>query len=285
MYRKQVRRRRAILVLLVVACLMLISISISEAEDGPLHSVQTGVSSILNPIGEGASRALKPARDLVNWFDETLDARGDRDQLEEEVADLRAQLVETQAAAEEAGYDRRVEKILAEDEMADYEPVEGTVTYRSPSAWYASIRIGSGSDQGIAEDDAVITADGLIGRVEDVGGGWADVRLITDGLNAVTARVSGKGPVGSIAAVVGAPGKLDFSLIQGDGEVDDGDELVTAGFTAEDLQSRFPGGIPIGQVDETIPAQQELQQQIRVEPFADFDDLNEVTVLTGGAAA
>ena len=54
MYRKQVRRRRAILVVLVVACLMLISISISEAEDGPLHSVQRGVSSVLSPVGEGA---------------------------------------------------------------------------------------------------------------------------------------------------------------------------------------------------------------------------------------
>ena len=51
MYRKQVRRRRAILVVLVVACLMLISISISEAEDGPLHSVQTGVSAVLSPVG------------------------------------------------------------------------------------------------------------------------------------------------------------------------------------------------------------------------------------------
>ncbi len=54
MYRKQVRRRRAILVVLVVACLMLISISISEAEDGPLHSVQNGVSARCSaPIERG----------------------------------------------------------------------------------------------------------------------------------------------------------------------------------------------------------------------------------------
>ncbi len=93
MYRKQVRRRRAILVVLVVACLMLISISISEAEDGPLHSVQTGVSSVLSPVGEGASRALKPVRDLVDWFDETWQARGENDELREQVASLRAELL------------------------------------------------------------------------------------------------------------------------------------------------------------------------------------------------
>ena len=83
MYRKQVRRRRAVLVALVVACLMLISISIREAESGPLHSIQRGISSVLNPIGEGADRALKPARDLVNWFDETFEARGENEELRE----------------------------------------------------------------------------------------------------------------------------------------------------------------------------------------------------------
>ena len=90
MYRKQVRRRRAVLVLLVVACLMLISISISEAESGPLHSIQRGVASVLGPIEEGADRALKPVRDMVNWFDETFEARGENDELQDEVAELRA---------------------------------------------------------------------------------------------------------------------------------------------------------------------------------------------------
>ena len=66
MYRKQVRRRRAVLVALVVVCLMLISLSISEADDGPLHSIQNRMSAVLNPIGEGASRALKPG-DTDEW--------------------------------------------------------------------------------------------------------------------------------------------------------------------------------------------------------------------------
>ena len=81
MYRKQVRRRRAVLVALVVACLMLISISISEAQSGPLHSIQNGLGSVFNPIQDGASRVLKPARDMVNWFDETFNARGENDKL------------------------------------------------------------------------------------------------------------------------------------------------------------------------------------------------------------
>ena len=286
MYRKQVRRRRAILVVLVVACLMLISISISEAEDGPLHSVQNGVSSVLSPVGEGASRALKPVRDLVDWFDETWTARGENERLRGQVADLRAELLDTQDAAEQAGYSDDLQKLISGGGLSAYTPVDASVVGRSFSVWYGTIKISAGSSDGVAEDDAVITQDGLVGHVTDVTPGTAIVSLITDTSNAVTARVVGEGPIGVVEAVVGAPGKLDFGLIQGEDEVEDGDRLVTAGFTTESgLASRYPPDIPIGEVVETIPSQGEQREQVDVEPFADLSDLTEVTVLTSGGSA
>ena len=89
MYRKQVRRRRAVLVVLVVACLVLISTHFSEGEDGPLHSVSDGIGAVLGPVQDGASRALKPIQDLVNWVDETFDARGENEDLRAERNELR----------------------------------------------------------------------------------------------------------------------------------------------------------------------------------------------------
>jgi rod shape-determining protein MreC len=283
MYRKQVRRRRAILVVLVVACLMLISISISEADDGPLHSIQNGVSSVLSPVGEGASRALKPFRDLIDWFDETWDARGENDELRSQVAELRAELLAAEEAAEKAGYAKQLEKLVAESGLDGYEPVDASVIGRSFSLWYETIRIDAGRSDGVSRNDAVITEDGLIGRVSQVTGGSAEVALLTDSTSAVTARVAGGGPEGMIGPVVGAPGRLDFSLIQGDEEVKDGDRLVTAGFATEGgLSSLYPADIPIGEVVETIPAEQEQREQVNVEPFAELADLTTVTVLTGG---
>lgn len=283
MYRKQVRRRRAILVVLVVACLMLISISISEAEDGPLHSVQSGVSSVLSPVGEGASRALKPARDLIDWFNETWKARGENDDLKDQVASLRSQLIDTQDAAEKAGYADQLDQLIQDGELSGYTPVDATVVGRSFSLWYGSIKISAGSSDGVSRNDAVITKDGLIGRVSQVTGGTSEVALITDGESGVAARVVGKGPEGLVSGVVGNPGRLDLSLIQGDQEVKDGDRLVTAGFTTETgLTSRYPANIPIGEVVETIPAEQEQREQVNVDPFADLSDLSEVTVLTTG---
>ena len=281
MYRKQVRRRRAILVLLVVACLMLISISIGEARSGPLSSVQNGAASVLNPIGDGANRALKPARDLVNWFDETLSARGENEKLRSRVAELNTELMDTRAAAEKAGYADQLDKLIAEGELSGYEPVDASVLLRSSSSWYSTITISAGSSDGVANNDAVVTADGLIGRVEKVFGGTSRVQLISDSTYAVTARVTGKGPEGLVEPIVGAPGKLKFGLY-GKGNLTDGDDLVTAGFSSTGgLGSRYPSGIPIGAVNQTIPAEQG-QEEIRIKPFADLEDLNEVTVLSGG---
>ena len=79
MYRKQVRRRRAVLLLLVAASLTLLSLYYREGNGGPIHGVQRRGLDRLQPDRGGADRALKPARDLVNWFGETFEARGEND--------------------------------------------------------------------------------------------------------------------------------------------------------------------------------------------------------------
>jgi len=284
MYRKQVRRRRAILVLLVVACLMLISISVSEADSGPLKSVQDGLSSVLSPVQEGADRALKPLRDMVDWFDETFEARGENEELHDQVATLQQEKLDLLDAAEDAGYLKTLEKLVAENGLESYQRVEASVLNRNFSVWYSTIVIDAGSSDGIGANDPVVTADGLIGRVASVTGGTAKVALITQQGNGVTGRIAGEGPVGLIVPVIGAPDELDFTLIQGDKEIEDGDEIVTAGFSTGEVKSRFPPNIPIGEVSEAIPAEQEQRQQVSVKPFADIADLDLVTVLTGGTS-
>ena len=283
MYRKQVRRRRAILVVLVVSCLVLISTHFSEGEEGPLHLAQNGVGSVLSPLEEGASRALKPVRDLVNWFDETFDARGENDQLKAQVADLREELAQTRNQLERGIETKKVAEVAAEPTLAGFEQVEAGVAVRSPTQWNETVVIDKGSGDGVAVDDAVITGEGLVGRVSQVNGGTARVLLITARDNAVTARVTDVGAVGLIKPELGNPSELLFTLIDNDQEIEDGDELVTAGFDDEKYPSRFPAGIPIGHVNQDAAAL-ESGQDVHVVPSADLTDLGEVTVLTGGGA-
>ena len=63
---KTVRRRRAVLALLVVLSLILISASFGGSGGGPLHTVQSGFLDVLSPVETGASKALTPVHDLFN---------------------------------------------------------------------------------------------------------------------------------------------------------------------------------------------------------------------------
>jgi rod shape-determining protein MreC len=281
-YRKQVRRRRALLVLLVVAALVLLSTQFSESEGGPLHSMQRAVASAFAPLEEGATRALKPARDLVNWVDETFQARGENEDLRSELQELRTQLAQAQSAE---GENEQLRKLLGLDQqgtLAGYEPVTARVIGRSPTVWYSTVNIDKGSSAGVEVNDPVVTGDGLAGRITDVTRGTAVVTLITDDRSAVSARVLPDGPEGVAEPEVGDPSDLLLDFIDKSQLIERGQMLVTAGWSNGAISSAFPPGIPIGKVTETAVGEQQAYQRVHVTPYADIRGLDFVQVATGG---
>jgi len=281
-YRKQVRRRRAILVLLVVAALVLLSTQFSEREGGPLHSMQRAVASVFGPMEEGATRALKPARDLINWFDETFNARGENDDLHSELQQLRTQLVQAQSAEGENKQLRELLGLDREGTLAGYTPVTARVIGRSPTVWYSTVTVDKGSSAGVKMNDPVVTGDGLAGRITDVTGGTAVVSLITDDRSAVSARVLPDGPEGVAEPEVGDPSDLLLDFIDKGQPIHRGQILVTAGWSNGAISSAFPPGIPIGKVSETVVGDQQAFQRVHVTPYADIRGLDFVQVATGG---
>jgi rod shape-determining protein MreC len=281
-YRKEVRRRRAVLVALIVVSLVLISISFSEAQSGPLHTMQRGIASVLSPLEEGAERALKPARDLVNWLDETFAARGENERLQDEVAALRSELTEAQSAV---GQNEELRGLLDLDKTAalgGLDPVTGRVIGRSPTVWYSTVTIDRGSSSGVEVNDPIINADGLVGRVTEVTQGTAHVTLITDHRSAVSARVLPDGPSGVVEPEVGDPDDLLLDFISNDETDLEGKLLVTAGWSNGQVSSAYPPGLEIGRVTEASVGEQESFQRVHVDPFADLRELDFVQVLTGG---
>jgi len=283
-YRKQVRRRRAVLVGLIVVSLVLLSTQFSEAESGPLHTVQRGVAAVLSPVQEVAERALKPVRDMVDWFDETFDARGQNEELRTEVAKLRAQLAAAEQAQSENDQLRKLVN-LDRDSPADltaYEKVTSRVIGRPSTVWYSTVTIDHGSGSGVELDDAVITGDGLIGRISEVTGGSAQVQLVTDHENAASAKVLPDGPEGIVEPEVGDPDDLVLDFINSQDAVEEGQILITAGWSNPKVSSAYPFGIPIGSVTDAQTDAIDTNQRVEVKPFADLRNLEYVQVLTGG---
>jgi rod shape-determining protein MreC len=280
-YRKQVRRRRAVLTLLIVGSFLLLTITYGQSSGG----LQQGISTVFGPLQEGANRALKPARDLVAWFDETFEARGENGRLRSELERAREQAVAGQEALQENAQFRKLFELDRGPALASsaFEPVAGRVIARSPTVWHSAVTIDLGRGDGIRVDDPVISGNGLVGRVASVQPGNSQVTLITDHTSAVSAKVLPGGAQGVVRPNVGDPEDLILDFIDSARNIGQGQAVVTAGWRARELASLFPPGLPIGEVTEASIREQEASQQVHLRPYADLADLDIVQVLTGRA--
>jgi len=280
-YDKQVRRRRAVLALLVAVSLILLTAYFGESPGSPLHSVQRGIVEVLSPIQEGASKALKPFRDIAGWFSDTLHAKSERDQLRKEVQTYRAELAQAQSAetqnvqlTKEIGLDQS-------NSIQAYSPVGAHVISRDPTLWYATIEVDKGSDDGVHVDDPVMGDGGLVGKISTAGATYSIVTLITDHTFAVTAQVQDQyGDTGVLVAAVGNPNQLLLQYLPRRAPIQVGQQVVTAGFTSGPLESLYPPGIPIGQVSNASQANLQNNAEVQVNPVADLRHLDSVQILT-----
>jgi rod shape-determining protein MreC len=269
------------LTLLIIGSFLLLTITYGQSSGG----LQRGVSTIFSPLQSVADRALKPARDLVGWFDKTFEARGENSRLEEELVMARRQAIAGQEALQENAQLRKLVELDRGPALAEsgYEPVTGRVIARSPTVWSSTVAIDVGSGDGVRVDDPVISGDGLVGRIASTQGGSAQVTLITDHASGVSAKVLPTGVQGVIRPEVGNPEDLILDFIDSTKDVHGGQAVVTSGWRAQGLASQFPPGLPVGEVTRASIVEQEASQQVHLRPYADIANLDLVQVLTGGS--
>jgi rod shape-determining protein MreC len=280
-YDKTVRRRRAVLGLLVAGSLILLTAYFGESAGGGLHSVQRGVVEVVSPIQEGASRALKPVRDLVGWVGDTIDAKGEVKQLRAERNALREQAVSGAAAARENGQLRGLLNLDKARGLDDEGPVAARVIGQDPSVWWSQILINKGTGDGVLPNHPVVSPEGLVGVVSTATSNSAIVTLLTDHRTAVGARVAESGVGGVIEVEAGRPNDLVMRFTTRNDEVTPGQSVITAGTQSrtDRVTSLYPPRIPIGRVTRVDdPATDD--QLVHVRPFANMRRLDFVQVLT-----
>jgi rod shape-determining protein MreC len=286
-YDKTVRRRRAVLALLVVSSLILVTAYFGESAGGGLHSVQRGILNVVSPIQEGASRALKPFRDLFGWAGDTVDAKSDLEKVRKERDSWQQQAIAAQAAERENTQFRSLLGLERQLSLDDYGPVTARVIGKSPTLWYATVYLDKGTSAGIEKDMPVIATDGsdsgtgLVGKVDVASRNGSVVRLITDSSVSVPAVTVKEGAAGDVAPKVGNPRDLILKYTRRDDVVRRGDVVVTAGTTSRrpDLQSLSPPGLPIGAVTR-VDEQGTDAQEVHLKPYVDLRRIEFVRVLT-----
>jgi rod shape-determining protein MreC len=278
------RRRRLLLAALVVVCLVLITAGFGS----------TGGSSTGGPIGalgEGASKIAKPVRDLVRWVGDTADAKGENEDLRQEVADLRKQNLKLGSDLRKFPNARRLQALVDEYELRRNSPVPANVIGHSPTAWATTITIDRGANDGIEERQAVVGAAGegagLVGFVSAVSGGQATVSLLPSQDVAVGARLVTKDAATNrlILTVHGAGAgtvdDLELDFVPSTTDIEPGTLVATSGTVGDTTQfpSNAPPRLPIGKVTR-VDNERTDEQVAHIKPLVDLRTLENVQVLT-----
>ena len=280
--KKVVRRRRAVLVVLVALSLALLTVYFGENGGGIVHSFQRGTATVFSPLEKGVSVVFRPIRNLANWTGDVFHAKKQNKDLKQQVRDLQAQLAATQTAARDADQLRALVGVSQDASFTGGgKLVTARVIARSPTVWYSVVNINKGSNAGVRINDPVIAAGGLAGKITSVTGGQSQVTLITDESSAVSAEVMPDGSSGIVKPQVGNPDDMLLDFIQKGANITKGMTVVTSGFRSGKLDSIFPRGIPIGRVTKVGPGELDLYRRVHLKPYAQLRRMDFVQVLTG----
>lgn len=269
---------------LVLASLVLVSLSFRAEGDGPLGGAQSAAATVLRPFAIGFERVAQPFRDAYGWADSLLTARSDAETLRREVQDLRQRAIQSEFALQENESLRRLLRYTDSARFPDdFDPVAAEVIGRPAEAFAQAIVVAAGSKDGVRLNDPVVTGDGLVGLVTRVASNTARIQLLTDEQAAVSAVDLRTRAAGIVRHARGTRETLVLDRVRKEDLVRVGDEVVTAGWRAGALSSLYPKGIPIGRVASVGQTDTDLFQQVQVDPYVDFGSLDAVLVLVPAA--
>jgi rod shape-determining protein MreC len=183
-------------------------------------------------------------------------------------------LVNTIAGLQETAQENiRLRDLLNFREEFKLQTAVARVIAKDVSTEFRTLRINRGEDHGVQKNMAVVTNQGIVGRILRTTPTTADVVTILDLLSAVDSIVERSRARGIVEGFTDETCQLRFVLRTDDIQV--GDVLVSSG-----LGGVFPKGVPVGSVLSVNRKSFGITQEVEVKPSVDFAKLEEVLVIT-----
>lgn len=167
-------------------------------------------------------------------------------------------------------------KLENDPDLSDYKKFPALVIGRSYDGWNQTVTVDKGQNDGIKTGMAVITSDGLIGKIGSVGKFTSKVMLISDKQNAnqISAMVQKPQIYGMIEGFDEQKGVLLFQKIPVKANVKKGQVVETSGLTGI-----FPSGLLIGKVTKVSSDQYGLTKIAEVKPSVNLNNLTRVMIV------
>jgi len=266
------------LLIAVVAVVLLLILALASSGDRTLTWVESTIGGIFKPVQTFSSQA---SGSIINFFQRmfnTTDADKENQQLKVYIAQLEENVSELETLRSE---NERLKGLLNFTEAApDLTYVSGLVIGRSQGIWFDTFTINVGRNQGVEKNMPVVNAEGLVGRVTEVGLGWSKVTAVIDGTMNVSVMVERTRDNCMVRGTLKNGGEdsnyLELYYLASDADLQPGDRIVTAG-----TAGIYPKGILIGEVVEVSRSGENASYNALIAPAADFKHIEEIMVIAG----
>ncbi len=219
---------------------------------------------------------LAPAEMAAGWVERGVGVYWENQRLRQRVASLQ---MEVDAMRAERGENSRLRRLLELDQRHPYALVAADVAGRSLDRLGGSLTLDKGELDGVTANRAILTPEGLVGRVERATAHQARVLTLLHRDCAVAARVARTRVEGVIRWDFGDQPTLHLLYVSSQEDVKPGDLVVTSG-----QGGIFPAGVRIGTVDRVALEPNGLMKEIVVKTAVDFRGLEQVLVYTPSGA-
>jgi rod shape-determining protein MreC len=270
------RPSKSVMVLLVLACVTLMTLDARGGAHSPVEPLRSAVGNVIGPVEAGTAVAVRPFRKLAGYL-------GNNDRLRSEVATLTAENSRLRSQVEAQPLDRNrlaeLEGLTSTAQRTGYSLVAARVVGMGPSQSFSrTVTIDAGSSSGVRPDMTVLNNDGLVGRVVRVTPTTATVLLIVDQDSVVGGRLGSNMQLGFVhgRGTDDGTGQLDLDLMDSSVTPAKGDVVVTWG---SQNGSPYVAGIPIGKVVSVWSSPREMAKHAVIAPFVNFSSLDVVGVV------
>ena len=267
-------RNASLLMLVLFAQVLGLAVQVKRtetggAEIGGTRLIRVWVVNAIAPLEKSLVNASHGVRNIWRNYVYLRGVRHENRDLKEQVERLR---IEQVRLSEDAAQARRLQVLLGFKEKFISQTMAAQVIGSSGSEQSHVVYLDKGGSDGIKPDMAVITPDGIVGKVLRVYHASSQVLLINDPDSGVGAILESSRLQGILRGT--AAGETMLRYVMSDEKVAPGDAVLTSGG-----DRIFPKGLPIGAVQQTNPGS-DLFLNIRVKPAADLSRLEEVLVIT-----
>ncbi len=267
---KYLKEYRFYITLFLFILIPVIAIDTSTRAPRDYRFYDRAIVSITSPVQLLISWSLEHAIDAYHNYIYLWHTRQDNLALLDEnrrLLNLIASLRETQQE------NVRLRKLLHFEEQYKLHSVVARVIAKDVSTEFRAIRINRGENGGIQKNMAVVTEEGVVGRVLRTTRNTSDIVTVMDLLSAVDSIDERSRARGVVEGKSEDRCQMRFTLRTDD--IQPGDILVASG-----LGGTFPKGIPVGLVSQVHRKQFGITQDVEVKPSVDFSKLEEVLVIT-----